>query len=63
MRMNAVRRVRGIALWTWMPLVLCMFAPAAVAGDLIGTIPSLWATATATALSLTLMTVVNAKHK
>jgi hypothetical protein len=56
-----VRGLRGIALWTLMILVLCALAPGAVASGLIRTMPSLWATATA--LSLTLITAVSANQK
>jgi hypothetical protein len=42
-------------------LVLCALAPDAVASSLIGTMPSLWATATA--MGLTLLTVVSANQK
>jgi hypothetical protein len=61
MRMKDNRGLRGIALWTWVVLVLCAFAPDAVASGLISTMPSLWATATA--LSLMLITVVSANQK
>ena len=61
MRMKDVRGLRRIALWTLMALVLCALAPEAVASDLIGSMPSLWAIATA--LSLTLITVVSANQK
>ena len=56
-----VRGLRGIALWTLMILVLCALAPDAVASGLIRIMPSLWATATA--LGLTLITVVSANQK
>lgn len=59
MRVN--RGPRGIALWTWVALVLCAFAPDALASGLISTMPSLWATATA--LSLMLITIVSANQK
>jgi len=61
MRMKEVTVLRRIALWASMPLGLCVLAPEAVANGLIGTVPSLWATATA--LSLTLITVVSANKK
>lgn len=57
MRMRHVSGLRRIALWTSMALTLAALAPDAVASDLIGQMPSLWATATA--LSLTLITVVS----
>jgi hypothetical protein len=61
MRMKDVRGLRRIALWTLMALMLCALAPEAVASGLIPSMPSLGATATA--LSLTLITVVSANQK
>ena len=61
MRMKDGRGLRGIALWIWVAGVLCAFAPEAVTSGLISTMPSLWATATA--LSLMLITVVSANQK
>jgi hypothetical protein len=61
MRLKDHRGFRGIGLWIWVALVLCAFAPEAVARGLISTMPSLWATATA--LSLMLITVVSANQK
>ena len=55
MRMKDVRGLRRIALWTLMALMLCALAPEAVASGLIRSVPSLGATATA--LSLALITV------
>ena len=57
MRLKDLRGLRGIALWTWLALVLCALAPEAVASGLIRTTPSLWATATA--LGLMLITAVS----
>jgi hypothetical protein len=59
--MKDVRGLRRIALWTLMALMLCALAPDAVASGLLGHMPSLWATATA--LSLTLITAVSANQK
>ena len=59
MRMKDWRRHRGIALWTWMALVLCALAPEAVAGGQVPAMPSLWATATA--LGLMLITAASEK--
>jgi hypothetical protein len=61
MRMKDVRGLRRIALWTLMALMLCALAPEAVASGLIPSMPSLGATATA--LSLMLITVVSANQK
>ena len=61
MRLKAIRGPRGIALWTWVTLVLCALAPEAVASGLISPTPSLWATATA--LGLMLITAVSANQK
>ena len=61
MRMKDVRGLRRIALWTLMALMLCALAPEAVASGLIRSVPSLGATATA--LSLALITVVSANQK
>jgi hypothetical protein len=61
MRLKENRGFRGIAVSTCMALVLCVFTPEAVASDLISTMPSLWAAATA--LSLMLVTVVSANQK
>jgi hypothetical protein len=61
MRMKDARGLRRIALWTWMPVALCVLAPDAEASGLIAPLPSLWAAATA--LSLTLITVVSARQK
>ena len=58
---KAVRGLRRIAHWTWIALVLCALAPEAVASGLSPTVPSLWATATA--LSLTLITLVSDNQK
>jgi hypothetical protein len=59
MRMKDV--VRRIALGALIILILGALAPDAMAGDLTGQMPSLWATATA--LSLTLITVMSANQK
>jgi hypothetical protein len=61
MRMNDGRGLRRIAPWTLMILLLTALAPDAVASGLMGYMPSIWATATA--LSLTLITVVSANQK
>ncbi len=61
MRLKDFRGLRRIVLWSWVPLVLCVFAPEAVASGLGGTMPSL--RATATALSLMLITVVSSNRK
>ena len=61
MRLKDHRGLRGVALWIWVALVLCALAPEAVASGLISTMPSLWATATA--LSLLLITVASANQK
>jgi hypothetical protein len=61
MRMKDHKGLRRIALWAWMPLALCVLAPEAVASGLVGTMPSLWASAAA--LSLTLITIVSTNHK
>jgi hypothetical protein len=61
LRMRDVRGLRRIALWTLMALMRCALAPEAVASSLIRSMPSLGATATA--LSLTLMTVASANQK
>jgi hypothetical protein len=61
MRLKENRGIRGIALYPCVALALCAFAPKALAGGLISTMPSLWATATA--LSLTLVTVMSANRK
>ncbi len=61
MRLKDYRGLRGIALWTWVALVLCVLAPEAVASGLGRTMPSLWAVATA--LGLTLITAVSANQK
>lgn len=61
MCVNEDRTPRGIALWALMMLLLCAFAPDAVASGQIGTMPTLWAAATA--LGLTLITVVSANQK
>jgi hypothetical protein len=61
MRLKDYRGLRGVALWIWVALVLCALAPEAVASGLISTMPSLWATATA--LSLLLITVASANQK
>jgi hypothetical protein len=61
MRMRDIRGLRRIALWTLITLMLCALASEAVASGLIRSMPSLGATATA--LSLTLITVVSANQK
>jgi hypothetical protein len=61
MRLKDCRGLHGVALWISVALVLCALAPEAVASDLISTMPSLWATATA--LSLLLITAVSANHQ
>ena len=61
MRLKDIRGLGGIALWIWVALVLCAFAPDAEASGLIRTMPSLWATATA--LGLMLITAVSANQK
>jgi hypothetical protein len=61
MRLKDVRGLRRIALWICVPLLLSVLAPEAVASGFVGTLPSLWASATA--LSLTLITVVSANRK
>jgi len=61
MRLKDCGGLHGVMLWTWVAVVLCAFAPEAVASGLISTMPSLWATATT--LSLTLITVVSANQK
>jgi hypothetical protein len=61
MRIKDVKALRRIALWTLMALMLCALASEAVASGLIRSMPSLGATATA--LSLTLITVVSAHQK
>lgn len=61
MRLKENRGFRGIALFSCTALVLCAFAPEAVASGSISTMPSLWAAATA--LSLMLVTVVSANQK
>ena len=50
MRLKDIRGLGVIALWIWVALVLCAFAPDAEAGGLIPTMSSLWATATALGL-------------
>lgn len=61
MRMKDDRALRRIALWTLLPVVIFFATPDAVAGGLIGPTPNLWATATA--MSLTLLTIVSANDK
>lgn len=63
MRLKDYRGLRGIALWSWVALVLCAFAPEAVASGPVCTMPSPWGGATATALSLMLITVASANQK
>jgi hypothetical protein len=60
-RMNAFKRLRGAALWIGMALLLCAFAPEAVAGALQAMTPSVWGAAAA--LGLALITVMNGDQK
>jgi ABC-type amino acid transport system permease subunit len=59
--MNAFKRLRGAALWIGMALLLCAFAPEAVAGALQAMTPSVWGAAVA--LGLALITAVNGDRK
>jgi len=60
-RMNAFKRLHGAALWIGMALLLCAFAPEAVAGALQAMTPSVWGAAAA--LGLALITVMNGDQK
>ena len=52
MRMSHFRRRRAVALWIGMALLLCAFAPEAVAGALQTTTPGLCGAAVALGLAL-----------
>jgi hypothetical protein len=59
--MKNVGQLRRVALWMLVTLMLGALAPNAVASGLMGDMPSLWASATA--LSLTLITALRANQK